>query len=770
VSVLIKSFAAIFCGYACVRLNFISLQMGEMKAMGFYVGKIALPLLIFNTVVTADLGTVSWGLVASCNLPKLLGFTLAFAGGFGWHGNIGDRIATGAIFAFCIVASNDFAIGFPVIDALYPVSASIRGEVSQNMITYLGINALIANAVFLPTVLVLLQIAKSRSGNQATSTWAPQRVFVMVKDIIVSPVIFAVIVGVFWQVFGPLESVDGGKQLPGILNDIFKLFTSPFDMLALFLTGTAVGKLKVSSRVFLLVVGKVVFVSTLNFVMTTFLVHENAVVQKKFANFAYLYGSIATSSAPLVFSNEFTPHLSEDIASTIILGIILSGSSMFASSVIFAETANELDAVLKILVSSFSVVAVPCAVICLAVFFCGRKWFSVPPVNTFVLYVLATICYSVTSIFVSTGSRCAEIIRYEEERTSVFYLQDWVTVLYGFFQNACRGFIMLLQIRRLRGPNPHWFGPLVVLILSAAVGLFIQPNTLTEMCDMPKLRRFIGGTPIVTGVVLIFEAVIIWPLRSRFESVANVVAEPLWDQRVSSRDASYSEDLSGDSMTGLSAPLHPIGMHSVSGVMWVTLTLRVVLQTCLGVIVLLSHPSVKGGFLQALIVEHALEHSQLLLATILLLFNPDFKDPIRRLVKRENPIVVLPTSEASGEVRGLFFSIKDEARSLCTRRTVCWYRHRQASVEACQLVSLLVAHDATWSRGDAVQRARLLTRYGFLKQLSSGTNVFHDDHTLYLVLSDADFTELNDLSDGSFANAPVVIPSMITIGEEMIKG
>ena len=75
-SVLIKSFAAIFCGHACVRLNFINLQMGEMKAMGFYVGKIALPLLIFNTVVTADLGTVSWGLVASCNLSETVGFHL----------------------------------------------------------------------------------------------------------------------------------------------------------------------------------------------------------------------------------------------------------------------------------------------------------------------------------------------------------------------------------------------------------------------------------------------------------------------------------------------------------------------------------------------------------------------------------------------------------------------------------------------------------------------------------------------------------------------
>ena len=49
-------------------------------------------------------------------------------------------------------------------------------------------------------------------------------------------------------------------------------------------------------------------------------------------------------------------------------------------------------------------------------------------------------------------------------------------------------------------------------------------------------------------------------------------------------------------------------------------------------------------------------------------------------------------------------SIRHEALSLCTRHTVCWYRHRQASVEASQLVSLLVAHDATLSRGDAVQR------------------------------------------------------------------
>ena len=78
------------------------------------------------------------------------------------------------------------------------------------MITNLAINALIANAVFLPTVLVLLQSAQSRRGQPSDVPLGhPQRVFVMVKDIITSPFIFAVIVGVFWQVFGPLESVDG---------------------------------------------------------------------------------------------------------------------------------------------------------------------------------------------------------------------------------------------------------------------------------------------------------------------------------------------------------------------------------------------------------------------------------------------------------------------------------------------------------------------------------------------------------------------------------
>ncbi|CAE7246193.1 unnamed protein product, partial [Symbiodinium sp. KB8] len=148
----------------------------------------AFPLLIFNTIATAELGSLDLGVIGACSLAKattvvngcsccylplhtfryppsiviivlifklmsivaianivmiiciavlVLGITwLLTYCAFRPERSHGQRILTSSVFAFFAIASDDFAIGFPVIDALY-------GKV-LNMGIYIAGNALVA--------------------------------------------------------------------------------------------------------------------------------------------------------------------------------------------------------------------------------------------------------------------------------------------------------------------------------------------------------------------------------------------------------------------------------------------------------------------------------------------------------------------------------------------------------------------------------------------------------------------------------------------------
>jgi hypothetical protein len=154
---------------------------------------------------------------------------------------------------FFVLASDDFAVGFPVVTAIY--------ESELTMDLYVTINALVTNAVFVPTVMILFELGRnlaesagdpadsddssgSDSGNgsdtsresctpkeKANGRSALLGPLAIAKSIILSPVIVSVVLGMMYCViFGPV--------IPVLATKIIDKLTSPFGMLALFATGT----------------------------------------------------------------------------------------------------------------------------------------------------------------------------------------------------------------------------------------------------------------------------------------------------------------------------------------------------------------------------------------------------------------------------------------------------------------------------------------------------------------------------------------------------
>jgi len=393
----------------------------------------------------------------------------------------------------------------------------------------------------------------------------------------------------------------------------------------------------------------------------------------------------------------------------------MSGASMFSSSIIFEHHGAHLAEVFRSVATSLTLISIPCAIICLGLFFGGRQWFSAPPVNTFVHYVLATILYGATGLLLLQSQSC--------EKMGTGDNSHLIFVAYGFFQNSCRGLIILLQVQMLRG-SCFRCGSLIVVLTSLIIGAFSVPNSVTELCRLgpsfEKKKPLL--TSLVTGLYLVLMLVIKWRLTRAEANALNS------EDQSFRNDASFEQQVSevpaGDAWSGLARPHRPVRLASVTATLWISLTVRVSLQTVLGLTVKFSMLTLEGGLLQSLIIEHMLEHSQLFVATLLLLFHDEVNKPAKCLVHGEDVIEVLPMSDASPEVRARFETIKDAAVSLSSTRRVRLKRHRRA-VSGSQIVSLLVQHEPQ-TRAAALQHAKQFVRYSFLKQLNEPSNVFRD--------------------------------------------
>lgn len=186
---LLITFLAIFLGLFAVRLKYFVPEDGHVKAMGFFTGQIAFPLLIFNTVATAKLGAVDLGIIGACTLGKvtvMLSTWLLAYSAYQTHRDRGQRVLTATVFAFFAVASNDFALGFPVIEALY-------GK-ELDMTVYIAGNALVGSFLFVPLSIVMFTFGQALSGqeNHGATSQGQGRQSVcrkILKDLMQNPVI-----------------------------------------------------------------------------------------------------------------------------------------------------------------------------------------------------------------------------------------------------------------------------------------------------------------------------------------------------------------------------------------------------------------------------------------------------------------------------------------------------------------------------------------------------------------------------------------------------
>lgn len=596
--VLFQTLVAIGLGYTCKHFNLLSKE--QVSGIGFYVGKIAFPLLVFKTVATADLGQVNVWVVLACNCGKACVFLATFMLTFllyKTNGHKSQRLLTSTIFGFFSTASNDFALGFPVINALY----------GPTMAVYIAANALVNAVLIQPIAMILLEVGKSMAAKENRPVGAQQgsQARNMVLEIILNPIIVLAFLGLGFNFVGTLI---GENEVVSTISasfwQVLELLASPFGALALFLTGTSLRSAKVEAWPIALVIMKVMVCAYLSFLFSELF----GLGDQDLQDFTFFYGSLPTSSGPLIFAAEFDPSSTDLVSTAILFGLGLAGPNMFVTSLFLAKGNENMLDILRSVQHGIAITSLLFALVfILFLLSTVKKWKY--PRNIIAVYGIVSVVYSGTLFYLT-----------QYPTSCIGVLDDpWspVGLLFAWGQNACRFLILFLQYLcathwklhpRVSNPMLDWtHHPMTqagfICVLAVIPSLLVKANTISAICV--EGYHFFTFIPMLILTSCCLLATIFLGL------MGNVT---LSDAQKPLTDSEVDEAAIGPSCV----------VNTLVSIQGLRLFIQVVNETsALG-------RGVTGGFTEMLIVENILEHGQVMFLVAAILWSPNFKSVFTR--------------------------------------------------------------------------------------------------------------------------------------------
>eukprot|EP00443_Scrippsiella_acuminata_P002008 CAMPEP_0115193240 /NCGR_PEP_ID=MMETSP0270-20121206/13451_1 /TAXON_ID=71861 /ORGANISM="Scrippsiella trochoidea, Strain CCMP3099" /LENGTH=561 /DNA_ID=CAMNT_0002606501 /DNA_START=352 /DNA_END=2034 /DNA_ORIENTATION=- len=520
------------------------------------------------------------------------------------HRPLGDKFLTATVVAAYVTCSDDFAVGFPVIDSLYRDRA--------NMGIYITWNSLMGATFFIPLLTVLFNIGVGLQphaqdscesiGLNGTNKWLK-----IIRGILLNPVILATIAALLYKTMFGYTLVDNGVSLsmPHPWSDMLTIVTSQFGSCALFLTGTSLSTPKATLTPILLVIMKVIVCAYVTYAFGSLFIGSGVSLATTLENFTFLYGMIPTSSAPLIFCAQYAPETSGLVATAILSGLVLAGPMMYGAAFFLENADLDMAAVLANVVLTTMVVSVICGIVVITLIaYMFRAWGCGNEQRTLLLsYALVVLVYDALTIAISIepgNMGCTE-----------FRVRNgWSTmaILMCGLQNAARFILTSMQIRsfmsyRASSSSRDGHG-MAMLIVSLATGflvsLLVFPNTLREVCNVNTGSSTVEhksiGANVAWSIILL---------------VATLTLQAMILARRNKSMASGGELPTSNSIQSapLNSTVNSLALFSI---------LRYFMQVINSGKVLFGS-AVKGAFAQMLVVENMMEHGQLIILLVILI-------------------------------------------------------------------------------------------------------------------------------------------------------
>nr|XP_045596730.1 integral membrane protein GPR155-like isoform X2 [Procambarus clarkii] len=434
----IECFLIILCGYVAGRCNLIS-QI-ESKGLNTFVGTFSLPALIFMSMAQLDFSAVNWMfLLAICISKATVFFLVILVTLFAYRP---VDFGKAGLFAIFCTQSNDFALGYPIIAALY-------GNTHPEFALYLYLVAPISLVMLNPIGFILMEIGKRRRNNQdrdegSVSVTKESRcslVLQILRDVLLNPIVLMTTLGI-------IGNFIFNHKLPNILEGILKVFGQAFSAAALFLLGLRmVGKVQTLRGSGLVIPGILIATKTLLLPLTTRLIvgllhpGKDANETADYSNYGFLYGTFPTAPGVFVFASQYNVAV-DLIASSMVACTFLSAPLMFVSAkMVTLVKINPMDYVKELETALFnvSIIGLICTIWVLAVFILSRKWRKVPH--------FITMCLALSQAVACVGALLWSVL--DCTHTWKLYLQ-FVLFSWGVFSSRLWTAILAITLFLLR--------------------------------------------------------------------------------------------------------------------------------------------------------------------------------------------------------------------------------------------------------------------------------------------------------------------------------
>ncbi|KAJ8676223.1 hypothetical protein QAD02_012009 [Eretmocerus hayati] len=326
---LVQCFGIIVCGYVAGRLEVITKT--EANGLNTFVGTFSLPALIFLSMAKLDFSKVNWMFLIAVLIAKSLIFFIVLIVSI--ISTKPSNLGRSALFAIFTTQSNDFAIGYPMIDALY---SSTHPEYSS----YLYLMAPISLVILNPIGFVFLEIDKRRHREETSRGGSNMNMFKSIfKGIALNPILLMTVLGI-------VGNLIFKHNLPAVIHAVLKVLGDAFSATALFLLGLMmVGKIHKLKGAALVVPGILI---SLKLLVLPLIIRESIIFLNAgqdltdtadLSTFGFLYGTIPTAPALFIFTLRYNIDI-DLIASAMVVCTFASAPLMFISAKLIDAIAN----------------------------------------------------------------------------------------------------------------------------------------------------------------------------------------------------------------------------------------------------------------------------------------------------------------------------------------------------------------------------------------------------------------------------------------------
>uniref|UniRef100_A0A671Q0M9 Integral membrane protein GPR155-like n=1 Tax=Sinocyclocheilus anshuiensis TaxID=1608454 RepID=A0A671Q0M9_9TELE len=381
---LLECFGIILCGYVAGRTNIIPAT--HAKGLGSFVSKFALPALLFKNMVLLDFGDVIWPFFFSILVAKVTVFffvcvlTLLVA-------DRESRFSKAGLFSIFATQSNDFALGFPIVEALYR-------NTHPEYLQYIYLVAPVSLMVLNPLGFAFCEVQRRRTGEPQQQSKL-QVLGLVLLQVVKNPVVFMVVIGV-------ISHFLLGQKIPPFMEEFVDGLANSFGGAALFYLGlTMVGQLKKLTRstvvaLILLITAKLLVMPLICRGMVEVLDcgSRSSMNHTSLSNYAFLYGVFPTAPSVAIYASHYNMEL-EVVTSGMVIGTFLSAPIMYVSAWLLTipwMDSDPLASALQHVSFNISIISLFALVWSVAVMLLSRKFHRIPHIFTINLFVAQVTC------------------------------------------------------------------------------------------------------------------------------------------------------------------------------------------------------------------------------------------------------------------------------------------------------------------------------------------------------------------------------------------